>query len=443
MDELIPPDRLPPHSKAAEDAILGAMLRDPDCCADVADVVQAGDFYYAHNLSVFDAVMGMRAAGHPIDLVTVCERLKATRRDHESWHTCLAELWDQVPTSANAAYHAKLVRNHAVRRRLIHSSTEILRDAYDGAGDAEELALTAARRIAEAGDRFSSPSVRTLNEVLAETVASLDRRATAKVAETGRPTGIEDLDVLTAGLHDCELVTLAARPGVGKSALALRVAMSVARAGHAVLFVSLEMGGGEQVQRLLVSEAGVHNERVRRGRYSAEEAGRIATASQVLFGHPFWIDDAPHQTVIRIAATASRIHRKHKLGLVVIDYLQLIRPTNTRVPRHEQVAEMSRELKLLAKQLQAPVLLLAQLNRDSERENRRPRVSDLRESGAVEQDSDTIMLLHQEGEGTDGTQNIELIVGKQRNGPKGSIRLRYEGRFFRFSQYDPEYDPER
>jgi replicative DNA helicase len=440
MDQLIPTYRLPPQNKAAEEAVLGAMLRDPDCCADVADVLLSGDFYYSVNAVMFDVVMGLRARGRPVDLVSVAEEIKGTghRDDDVNWPLRLAELWDAVPTSANAAYHAQIVRNHSVRRKLIHGCTEIIRDAYDGVDGAEELAVAAGRRIAEAGDRFSSPSVRTLNEVLTEAIAALDGRATKKVCETARPTGIPDLDVLTAGLHECELVTLAARPGVGKSALALSIAMSVARARRAVLFVSLEMGGAEQVQRLLVSEAGVHNERVRRGRISAEEAGRIATASQVLYGHTFWLDDAPHQTAVRIAATAARIHRKDPLGLVVIDYLQLIRPTNARVPRHEQVAEVSRELKLLAKQLKAPVLLLAQLNRDSEREGRRPRISDLRESGAVEQDSDTIMLMHADGEPSEsGIQTVELIVGKQRNGPKGAVTLRYEGRFFRFSQYEP------
>jgi replicative DNA helicase len=413
------------------------MLRDPECVADVADVITRGDFYYHAFGLLFDAIAGMRARQEPVDLVTVFEHLTKEWREEAGWKDVLAELYEGVPTAANAVYYAEIVRDRSVRRRLIHAAQEIIRDAADKAsGSAADLAIDAARRVAAAGDRFSSPSLATLDEVLSDVIDQIDLRATRPTLVIERPTGFIDLDQATAGLHPAELVVIGARPGVGKSALAVAIAESVARARQPVLFVSLEMGRNEQVGRMLVSNSGVANERVRRGRLSTEDVERLSTAWAGLRGLPVVLDDDASQTVVRIVATARKLHRKAPLGLIVIDYLQLIRPTDAKVPRHQQVAEQTRELKLLAKDLRVPVILLAQLNRDSEHDRRRPRLSDLKESGAIEQDADTVLLLHPEGEpGEDGRRLIEVCVAKQRNGPLTTVNLVYEGKTLRFANW--------
>lgn len=432
--------QLPPQNQPAEKGVIGAMLRNPDVIPEVLDVLTTADFYYHHHSVLFQAMVKLRSERATIDLVSMHTEL--TRQGviaDIGGATVLADLWDVDPTGANAAYHAGIVRDMAVRRGLIHAANEILRDAYAGGEAAGEMAARSAKLVMSATDRFSSSSVVLLADAMREAAEMIDakslRQAGGKIL---RPTGFSELDRLTAGLHDGELITLAARPGVGKSALAVAFARAVCKADHTALFISLEMNRAEQSLRLILAHAGVSNERVRRGKITDEDAGRIATAMVALNGLRLWLDDEPHQTVMRIGATARKIARERPLGVIVVDYLQLIRPMDRRARREEQVAEMTRELKLLANAMKCPVLLLAQLNRESEKERRRPRLDDLRESGAVEQDSDCVLLLHPEREeGGHNEKLIEVIIAKQRNGPTGSVTLAYQGQFFAFKDYVP------
>ncbi len=410
------------------------MLRDPECCPDVFELVDSADFYWHHHQLIASAIKNLRDQRKPVDLVTVWEALAPWRADIPP--ATLTDLFESVPTAANAEHHAKIVRDRSVRRGLIRTAQQLIQQAMQPGGDAAELAVHAGRAVAQASDRYASPSVCSLDDVLGRVVDQIDLNSKNPRPTIRRPYGFLDLDKLTAGLHDGELVTVGARPGVGKSAFALAVAEAVIRAGELVLFVSLEMSGDEQGVRMMVAASGVASAKLRRGKLLPDDIHKLATAHAGLSRLPMMIDDDPHQTVLRIGATARRLHRKKPLGLLVVDYLQLIRPTDPRVPRHQQVADQTRELKLLAKDLKCPILLLAQLNRQVEEEKRRPRLSDLRESGAVEQDSDTVIFLHPDGEPTEGgVQLVDAIVAKQRNGPRGDVALVYSGQTFKFSNY--------
>lgn len=434
-------DRLPPQNTDAERSVLGSMLRDNGVIADVVVILRPENFYSDAHQKIFGAVVALYDKGHPVDLVVLAEEL--TRRgqlEDIGGYAALPVLWEAAPTAANAVYYARIVREKALLRNLIHASTEILRDAYDQVRPADEMMESAEKRILEIADAGITGQTYTLAEALTSAFDRIDRVHSGE-ATAGLATGFIDLDEITAGLHESELVILAARPSVGKTSFALNLVRNVVlEAKAAALFVSLEQSRTELAERLLCCQARVDSHRLRKGTLSADDMDRLLEAAGTLRGAKLFIDDSPAQGMLRIAANARRLRLRDKIRLVVIDYLQLIEPENRRDPRQEQVAQISRRLKFLAKELNIPVVALAQVNRSSEdRQDHRPRLADLRESGSIEQDADTVLLLHRPDRYEPGQHDgvIEVIVGKQRNGPTGEVTLAYLKQFMRYEDYAP------
>jgi replicative DNA helicase len=440
-------DRLPPHSLDAERGVIGGVLRDPDTLPTIQQVIRAENFYLDAHQKIFAAICELEDEHQPIDLVLLHERLRRNKQlDDVGGVAYLAELFDSVPTGANAEYHAKLVRDHAMIRSLIHSGNEILRDAYDRSQPADELVAAAERRIMEIAKAGLVGETKTLHEVIKEAFDRLDARAGKDGLDiSGIPTGYVDLDNITAGLQNSELVIVAARPSVGKTAFALNLVRHViVEERLPVLFFSLEMARIELAERLLCCQSRVDSFKIRKGHLNADDIQKLMDAGDVLRKAKLYIDDTPSRSMIQIAATARRLMQKEKqhgpgLRLVVIDYLQLIEPESRRDPRQEQVAQISRRLKFLARELQIPVIALAQVNRQSEdRQDHTPRLSDLRESGSIEQDADTVMILHRPGRfgGEDKEDNVlEVHIAKQRNGPTGEVTLTYLKQYMRYENY--------
>lgn len=442
-------ERLPPHNRDAERSILGSILRDNRVLDDVVRVINSDNFYLDAHQKIFTAMVGLyndRRQG--VDLVTLAEFLKEQKLIEDiGGYPYLAGLWDCAPTAANAEYYARIVRDKALARFLIHAGTEILRDAYDQGMPAEELLQDAERKILEIAEKGIKDETTDLHAAMKQAWDRIDsRKAQGHKSVSGLATGYHDLDEMTAGLQNGELVIAAARPSVGKTSFALSLARNIITEEKIpVFFVSLEMSRIELAERLLSAQARVESHKIRKGHISSDDMQRLIVAGdQLAQVGKLFIDDSPGQTMLRIAANARRLKLRESIRLVMIDYLQLIEPENRRDPRHEQVAQISRRLKILARELNIPVLALAQLNRGPEdRTEHRPRVADLRESGSLEQDADVVMLLHRPElyEPTEKEGVVELIIGKQRNGPTGTVTLSFVKQFMSFEEWtvDPGF----
>jgi replicative DNA helicase len=434
-------DRLPPQNREAEQSVLGSMLRDNRSIDDVLLLVRKDDFYTDAHQKIFETIVALNdRGGRPVDLVILAEALKQREwLEDAGGYGYLAELWDAAPTAANAEYYAQIVRDKALVRNLIHAGNEILGDAYKQTMPAEDLVASAEKKIFDVAMKGASDQVVTLQTAIDETYDRIDVMIKGGSSETRLSSGFTDLDELIAGFSASELTILAARPSVGKTAFALNLARHLILAERAmVFFVSLEMSKLELAERLLCSQARVDSHRLRRGTLTADDMEKLIDAGNALRGAPLFIDDSATQGMTRIAANARRLKRQHNLRLVVIDYLQLIEPDNRRDPRHEQVGQISRRLKALAKELQVPVVALAQVNRASEdRQDHRPRLSDLRESGSIEQDADAVLMLHRPDRYEPGQHEgvIEVIVAKNRQGPVGEISLAFIKQYMRYEDF--------
>jgi replicative DNA helicase len=438
-------DRLPPHNAEAERGVIGGVLRDNVTLNDVQLIIKPENFYFDAHQKIFQAISDLWRDSQPVDLVLLHDQLRKNKQlEDVGGAAYLAELWESVPTGANAEYHAKLVRDAAMIRNLIHTGNEILRDAYDRTQAADEMVAQAERKILEIARAGLIGETLTLNEVVKEAFHRIDARVGKdNLALSGIPTGYVDLDNITAGLQNSELIIIAARPSVGKTAFALNIARHVILEERLpVLFVSLEMARVELAERLLACQARVDSHKIRKGHLGSDDIQKLMEAGGLLSKTRLYIDDTPARSMLQIAATARRLMKKEEknggLKMIVIDYLQLIEPENRRDPRQEQVAQISRRLKILARDLKIPVVALAQVNRASEdRQDHKPRLSDLRESGSIEQDADTVLMLHRPGK-FDGAQDdnvLEVIVSKQRNGPTGEITLTYLKQYMRYENY--------
>ena len=436
-------DRLPPQNLDAEKAVLGSLLLDGDLCDEVALVLRAADFYADANQKLYEHILAMHEAGKRIDALLLLDRLtQSGDLETVGGAAYIAEVAQSVPYAASAVHYAEIVRDKATLRALIHASTEILRDAYDTTSDPAEIVNQSEMKIFEVRDQRTSDHVVSIKDLMTEAFDRIDLRLAG--GGVGVPTGFTDLDGLTGGLHDSEFIVLAARPSMGKTALATNIAENVAiDSGKPVLFVSLEMARLELAQRMLCSQGRIDANKFRSGFLSGPDRENLVKASAKLGQSPLFVDDTPSRTVTEIAACTRRIKRKHDdLGLLVIDYLQLIQPDDPREPRQEQVAKIARRLKILARELKIPVLCLAQLNRQAEagKEGHRPKLSHLRESGAIEQDADVVMFIHREEyyqtrEDAERDENkgiADIIVAKQRNGPTDDVKLAWFSKFTRF-----------
>jgi replicative DNA helicase len=435
-------DRLPPHNLDAEKGVLGSILLLPVVCDDVALIVRAEDFYAESNRKIYQLLLDMHNEGKPIDETLLVERLRQSG-DYETigGTAYLVEVARSVAVAAHAVQYAEIIRDKAILRSLIHTTTDILRDAYDPTKESRELLNQAEEKVFAINDERSSDQAASIHDILVDAFIQIDRRMEQGGA-TGTPTGFGDLDAMTGGLHESELIILAARPSMGKTALATNIADHVSVDSNvATLFVSLEMSRLELAQRMLCSRGHIDGHKFRGGFLSGEDRKKLVEASGKLSKAPLYIDDTPSRTVTEIAATARRLKRKANLGLIVIDYLQLIEPDNPRDPRQEQVARIARQLKHLARKVSVPVLCLAQLNRQADAGgNSRPKLSHLRESGAIEQDADVVMFVHREEYGMtreeaqerDVAGKADLFVEKQRNGPTGDVKLLWLKEYTRF-----------
>ncbi len=437
-------DRLPPQSQDAERSVLGSMLRDNGMIGDVLQIVRLENFYSDAHQKIFQAIADLYDKGHPVDLVVLFELLKERKQIEDiGGQGYLAVLWDAAPTAANAEYYARIVRDKAIVRNLIHSTNEIQRDAYDQATSADELLESAERKILDIAQMGITGQTYTLAQAVGEAYDRIDARTSDDpAAVSGISTGYIDLDEKTAGLQNSELVIIAARPSHGKTAFSLNIVRHVAVEQQVpVFFVSLEQSRVELAERLLCCQARVDSHKLRTGRLNSEDMQKLIDAGGALRGAKLFIDDTPGQGMLRIAANARRLKLRHNIKLVVLDYLQLIEPDNRRDSRQEQVANISRRLKFLARELLIPVVALAQVNRSSEdRQDHTPRLADLRESGAIEQDADTVMLLHRPEMYEPGQHEgiMEVHIAKQRNGPTGEITLTFLKQFMRFENFAVE-----
>jgi replicative DNA helicase len=439
--------RQPPYDLEAEMGVLGSILLMPEVLDDIA-ALRPDDFYDDANRKIYEHLRAMVDDGHKIDVTLLVSRLR-TAGEYEKigGPAYIAKLSGAVPNAAHAVYYAGIVTEKAVYRKLIESSTEILRDAYDQAGDARELCAQAEQKVFAIMDGRSAQSVQSISDVLHEAMDRMEARMRGEHTDGTVESGLTDFDTLTGGLHNGELIILAARPSMGKTALAMNIAEHASIETHVpTLFVSLEMSGIELADRMLCSLARVNGHRLRNGTISSDDRLRLVKKANEISEAPLFVDDSPSRTVSEIAAAARRIKRREgNLGLIVIDYLQLIEPDNARDPRQEQVAKIARRLKGMSRELQVPMLCLSQLNRQAEdSKDHRPKLSHLRESGAIEQDADVVMFVHREEyyhRGEERAQyagQAEIIIAKQRNGPVGDVRLTWEADYTRFSNRAPE-----
>lgn len=441
-------DRQPPFNLDAEMGVLGSIMLSPEACDDIALTLRADDFYDDANRKLFEHMLAMHDEGRKIDSTLLVEKLKiAGDFERIGGMAYLARVAKSVPNAAHAIYYANIVREKATYRSLIDASTEILREAYEENFESKHLLSQAEQKIFGILDSRGTSNVASIRDILHDAMDRIDARMKGEHTEGGVESGFTDLDALLGGLHNSELSILAARPSMGKTALAMNIAENVVlKLFVPVLFVSLEMSSIELADRLLCSAARVNGHRLRNGTISAEDRQRLVQQASEISQAPLFVDDSPSRTVTEISAAARRIKRREgRLGLVIVDYLQLIEPDNQKDPRQEQVAKIARRLKGIARELEVPVLCLAQLNRQAEdSKDHVPKLSHLRESGAIEQDADVVMFVHREEyyrRGEDAAEvagQAEIIVAKQRNGPVGNIELVWRKDFTRFEDKAPD-----
>jgi len=435
--------RVPPQSVDAEESVLGAILLDNTAIDRVTGVLQPDDFYRESHRKIYRAMQVLADRSEPADLVTLGEVLRGRGELTDVGGAAyLAELAERVPTAANVAYYAKLVRDKAVLRNLITTATSIAERGYAGQ-EVKELLDRAEQEIFALSDREVRPAFVRLDGLLNSTFDTIERLFENKQAVTGVTTGFADLDRLTAGLQPSDLVIVAGRPSMGKTALCMNIAENAAlKADAGVAIFSLEMSKEQLAMRMLCSQAHVDLKRVRTGHLNDAEFGELAKAAANLSEAKIFIDDTPALTVLELRAKARRLSRDPtaNLKLVIVDYLQLMRSSEGKDSREQEISEISRSLKALAKELHLPVLALSQLNRQVEnRHPPKPRLADLRESGAIEQDADVIAFIYREevyDEDTPRKGIAEIIVAKQRNGPLGNVDLAFLREYTRFENYE-------
>jgi replicative DNA helicase len=434
-----PEQRVPPHNLEAEESLLGALLLSREAVGTVAELgLVPSDFYKPAHQHVYDAIRALTSAGQPVDVVTVGDELRRLGLlDDLGGSSALMELQNATPAVSNAKRYATIVQDTAMLRRLIGVASQIAELAYDEPDDVTKALDEAEARVFEVAERRVTDSTRTLSELLSLTMDQLQVTFERGSTITGTPTGYHDLDELLSGLQPSSLVIVGARPAMGKSAFALGMATHVAQTANLpVLFFSLEMGHGELAQRILSSEARVDSQKIRTGRLTESDWSKVGRAIGRL-EVPLHLDDNPSVTVMEIRAKARRMKARFGgLGLIVIDYLQLMQGRTSAENRQLEVSEISRNLKVLARELEVPIVALSQLSRNLEtRSDKRPMLADLRESGSLEQDADVVMFLYRdEVYHPDSADKgmAEVIVAKHRSGPIGTKKLVFLGPYTRF-----------
>ncbi len=436
-------DRQPPFNLEAEVGVLGSIMLMPDTCDEIVNLIRPGDFYDEAHQILFRHIMDMHGAGKKIDPLLLRESLIGSNEfETVGGAARLAEIFTSVPNAAHVTYYANIVRSKATARNLITTCSDLLTEAYRPDGDPDSLLNDAEQKVFAIRESRQSNNLAMIDEILVDAMDRLEARLSGEVQEGTVETGFTKLDQMTGGLHASELVILAARPSMGKTAFAMNITENVVmKSRKPALFISLEMASIELIERMLCSVSRVNGHRLRGGTLSRDDQQRVKESAGKLSNVPLFIDDSPTRNVSEIAGAARRIKRREgSLGLIVIDYLQLIQPDNSNDARQEQVAKIARRLKGLARELKTPILCLSQLNRQAEdSRDHRPKLSHLRESGAIEQDADVVMFVHRESyfrkgdpEAEDIQHEAQIIIEKQRNGPTGDVDLHWHREFTRF-----------
>ena len=447
-------DRIPPHSIEAEQSVLGSIFLDPETVVNVLEYLETSDFYRKNHQIIFDAILQLNNRNEAIDVVTIANELDTKNQlENAGGMEYLAELAVAVPTSANVEYYAKIVEEKSILRNLIRSATEIVRKGYEEGDELAVMLDSAEQNILQVSERRNRSGFIRISDVVSASLQNIESLAQQSDDVTGVPTGYIALDKMTAGLQKEELIILAARPAVGKTAFALNIAQNVAtKADQVVAIFSLEMGAESLVNRMLCAEGNIDAGHLRTGQLSEDEWSNLIMAMGTLGQSKIFIDDTPGIRIAEIRAKSRRLLQEQgKLGLIVIDYLQLIEGNN-RESRQQEVSDISRQLKKLAKELKVPVIALSQLSRGVEqRQDKRPVLSDIRESGSIEQDADIVAFLYRddyyEREGGEESERdeqennvVEVIIEKNRSGARGTVKLLFKKEFNKFSSmsYMPE-----
>ena len=431
--------KVPPHDIDAEQAVIGSMLTDKDAVVDAIEVLKADDFYRQDNKTIYEAILSLYNRAEPIDIITVKSELTSLGKlEAVGGLEYIAVLPDKVPTTANVEKYIKIVEEKSILRRLIKASNELIDLGYAETEEVDVIIDQAEKKVFEISQGKNQKGYTPIKDILVESFAELEKLYNQKEPITGIPTGFADLDYKTAGLHNSDLVLVAARPAMGKSAFALNIATNAAvQAKVPTVIFNLEMSKSQLVSRILCSEAMVDSNKIRTGKMEEDDWVKLATALGPLSEAPIYIDDTPGITVTEIRAKCRKLKMEKNLGLIVIDYLQLIQGSGKRnSSREQEISEISRSLKILAKELDVPVIALSQLSRAAEqRADHRPMLSDLRESGAIEQDADIVMFLYRDDYYNPDSEkkNIaEVIMAKHRSGSTGTVELLWLGSYTKF-----------
>ena len=440
--------RVPPHDIEAEQAVIGSMLTDKDAVISAMEVLKKEDFYREDNQVIYEAILNLNSKGEPVDIITVKAELESMGMfEKVGGLEYITELPERVPTTANAEKYIKIVSEKATLRELIRTANEIIDLGYDPTEDLNDIMEGAEKRIFNVMQGKNQKGYEQIKDVLVENFTKLEELYNRKQHITGVPTGFVELDYKTAGLHGSDLVLIAARPAMGKTAFALNIATHAAvKAKVPVAVFSLEMSKEQLVNRILCSESMVDSNKVRTGKLEEDDWGKLAASIGPLSEAEIYIDDTPGISITEIRAKCRKLKLEKDIGLVVIDYLQLVQGTNVRRngSREQEISEISRSLKILAKELNVPVVALSQLSRAAEkRDDKRPMLSDLRESGAIEQDADIVMFLYRDdyyNKESEKKDIAEVIIAKHRGGSTGTVELLWMGSYTKFVNLEKRFE---
>ncbi len=432
--------RVPPQNLEAEQSVIGGILLDNQAMNSVLEVLHVEDFYSEAHRKIFAAIIELYDRNEPSDLITLSNMLKSKNQlDQAGGASYLSSLADNVPSAANIDHYSKIVKEKSILRHLISTATDILSKSYNPGTDIDTVLDEAEQAIFDISENKIRPSFSPFKDIIKNSIKTIEKLYERKEVVTGVPTGFEKIDDITSGLQKSDLIIIAGRPSMGKTAFALNMAQSAAlEANIPVAIFSLEMSKEQLALRMLSSEARVDSQRIRRGFLGEADWPRLISAAGRLSEAPIYIDDTPAITVLEMKAKARRLKSTVSLGLIILDYLQLMRSSGYRDSREQEISEISRSLKALAKELNVPVVALSQLNRKLEdRGDKRPQMADLRDSGAIEQDADVIAFIYRDEVYNKSDENsekgfAEIIIGKQRNGPTGMVKLLFQDRFTRF-----------
>ena len=435
--------RIPPHDIEAEQAIIGSLLTDKDAVIAAVEVLQEQDFYREDNKIIYSAILNLYNRAEPIDIITLKSELKSMGKfEAVGGLEYIVQLPDKVPTTSNVEQYIKIVEEKSMLRALIKTADELITLGYDPTQEVEQVIDTAEKKIFQVMQKKNQKGYSSIKDILVDTFTQLEQLYNQKESITGVPTGFVDLDYRTSGLHNSDLILVAARPAMGKSAFALNIATNAAvRAKVPVAIFSLEMSKEQMTNRILCSEAMVDSAKVRTGKIDDDEWAKLAATSGELSEAGIYIDDTPGISIMEIRAKCRKMKLEKNIGLVVIDYLQLVQGSNKKGgSREQEIAEISRSLKILAKEIDVPVIALSQLSRAPEqRIDHRPMLSDLRESGSIEQDADIVMFLYRDdyyNEDTEKKNIAEVIIAKHRSGATGTVELLWLANYTKFANIE-------